>query len=450
MSTALLEKYDVPAPRYTSYPTVPFWDTIPPDSGSWEAMVQETFESTNLSDGISLYVHLPFCERLCTYCGCNTRITINHGVEKVYIAAVLKEWSRYRALFGQRPRIRELHFGGGTPTFFSAENLDILLNGLLQDADLAEWYEFSFEAHPGNTTSDHLRVFYQHGFRRISIGVQDFDPKVLEIINRFQTRDEVEKLTADAREMGYQSINFDLVYGLPLQQHGSFVRTIEVVCKLRPDRIALYSYAHVPWIKPGQRKFTEADLPSPKQKLALYSAACERLLEAGYIGIGMDHFSLPGDRLNKAAASGTLHRNFMGYTTSSTRLLIGLGVSAISDAGKGYVQNEKVVEKYYGSLEEKRFPFFKGHLMSPTDLELRRHILNIMCRFKTEWNPGDPLVAAARTQLEDAERDGLLELGTGALLVTPLGRSFLRNICMAFDQKYWLSKTGKLLFSQAV
>lgn len=453
MSPDLLQKYDVPAPRYTSYPTVPHWDTTPPDPGFWEDAVKKTFDLTNRAEGISLYVHLPFCERLCTYCGCNTRITINHAVERIYMKAVLREWDRYLSIFGERPNLKEIHLGGGTPTFFSPENLGELLDGLLKDADIAPGNEFSFEAHPGNTTLEHLRVLYDRGFRRISIGVQDFDPAVLKIINRYQTYEDVKQLTESAREMGYQSVNFDLVYGLPLQKIGSFLKTVEEVGRLKPDRIALYSYAHVPWVKPGQRKFSEADLPDPAQKLALYSAACSYLKEAGYAGVGMDHFALPGDELCVAARKGELHRNFMGYTISRTRLLVGLGASAISDAGTGYVQNEKVVEDYYAGLEKRRFPYFKGHALTRTDGVIRHHILNIMCGLKTSW--ADPQVAIpeiydALERLEEMEKDGLVVLKPYELEVTPLGQSFLRNICMAFDSRLWTAKSGSARFSQAV
>lgn len=453
MTPELLQKYDVPAPRYTSYPTVPHWNASPLDQNFWESAVKETFRATNHAEGISIYLHLPFCEHLCTYCGCNTRITVNHAVEKVYSKAVLKEWGRYLDIFEEKPNIREIHLGGGTPTFFSPQNLGDLVSGILDGAHLAAVHEFSFEAHPGNTTRQHLEVLYSLGFRRISIGVQDFDPAVLDIINRRQTRDDVENLLLSARSIGYNSVNFDLVYGLPMQQAGGFMKTVSEVADLKPDRIALYSYAHVPWIKPGQRKFSMEDLPSPQQKLELYRGACRCLLAAGYVSIGMDHFALSGDELSIAAQNGTLHRNFMGYSINRTRLLIGLGASAISDAGTGYVQNEKSVEGYYKQLDQAVFPYFKGHAMTRTDMVLRHHILNIMCRLKTTWYHPDDQVAEvyeALGRLEELERDGLVVLAPFELQVTPLGQGFLRNICMAFDQRLWASKSASPQFSQAV
>lgn len=453
MSPDLLQKYDIPAPRYTSYPTVPYWDKEPPVEAVWENAVKKTFGATNSKDGISVYIHLPFCERLCTYCGCNTRITINHAVEKVYIQAVLKEWRRYLELFGEKPVIKEIHLGGGTPTFFSAGNLEELLKNLLKDAHIAPDQQFSFEAHPGNTTLEHLEVLYNLGFRRISIGVQDFDPVVLDIINRFQTFEDVKNLTDSARAMGYQSVNFDLIYGLPLQKYASFMDTIRKVGELRPDRIALYSYAHVPWLKPGQRKFSEIDLPEPAEKLELYSGACAFFEKAGYIGVGLDHFALPEDELCLAADKGELHRNFMGYTVSRAKLLIGLGASAISDAGTAYVQNEKKVEDYYAALKEDKFPYFKGHALTADDQVTRRHILNIMCGLETSWSdPGMQVQAVydALTYLEDMERDGLVVLGPEELKVTGAGQSFLRNICLAFDERYWSAKQENARFSQAI
>jgi oxygen-independent coproporphyrinogen III oxidase len=298
MSNSLLQKYNVPGPRYTSYPTVPYWQSTPPSAGRWAELVNDTFAVTNRKEGISLYIHIPFCEKLCTYCGCNTRITINHKVERPYLEAVLKEWELYKKVLGsEKPIIRELHIGGGTPTFFSPEHLKELITRLLDGCEVHPKAEFGFEAHPGNTTDAHLLALYEVGFRRVSIGVQDFNPLVLEIINRHQTYDQVEHLTKKAREMGYTSVNYDLVYGLPQQKVCSMAQTIFKVIQLRPDRIAFYSYAHVPWIKPGQRRFSEADLPDSTKKQAIYETCRGALELAGYEDIGMDHFALPTDGL---------------------------------------------------------------------------------------------------------------------------------------------------------
>lgn len=451
--TNLIEKYNVAAPRYTSYPTVPYWDSTVPMQEQWKQLVKDSFTASNSSEGISLYIHLPFCESLCTYCGCNTRITVNHNVEVPYIKAVLNEWSLYLDLFDESPRIKEIHLGGGTPTFFSAAHLQLLIEGILAKAVLCEDAELSFEAHPANTTEAHLTTLYRLGFRRLSLGIQDFDIRVQRIINRIQSFDDVKRVTALARACGYTSVNYDLIYGLPLQTEQSMTDTIEKVIALHPDRIAFYSYAHVPWMKPGQRKFTEADLPEGNVKRLLYEQGRNAFEAAGYVEIGMDHFSLPDDPLYIAEQNGTLHRNFMGYTTSHTQLMIGLGVSSISDSWHGFVQNEKKVEDYYQKIEQGVFPIMKGHLLSQEDLVLRRHILNIMCAGETDWKNEraqcEALYAGIR-RLEEPEKDGLISLTPFHLKVLPAGRPFLRNICMALDAKLWLKQPGQQVFSKTV
>jgi oxygen-independent coproporphyrinogen-3 oxidase len=449
----LIEKYNVPAPRYTSYPTVPYWDKHVPEQEEWKKLAGKAFRVSNDGEGISLYIHLPFCESLCTYCGCNTRITVNHKVEEPYMQAVLKEWSMYLALFGAVPRIKEIHLGGGTPTFFKAENLAQLIRSILSTAVLCDDAELSFEAHPNNTTEYHLLHLYNLGFRRISLGIQDFDPKVQNIINRVQSFESVKQCTEQARKIGYTSVNYDLIYGLPLQTKEGMKETVQKVIALKPDRIAFYSYAHVPWIKPGQRKFTEADLPSGDEKRALYELGRQMFEEAGYIEVGMDHFALNNDKLVKAEQQGLLHRNFMGYTTSSTKLLVGLGVSSISDSWNGFVQNEKKLEDYYKRIEQNVFPFFKGHILSDEDLLLRNHILDLMCRMETRWsNEGEYFEAfyEGLERLEEMEADGLVEIYEDHLIVTEKGKPFLRNICMALDARLWRNQPKAQLFSAAV
>jgi oxygen-independent coproporphyrinogen-3 oxidase len=448
----LINKYHVAAPRYTSYPTVPYWNTDVPDISQWKESVKFSFDQSNSADGISLYVHLPFCESLCTYCGCNTRITRNHQVEDPYIQAVLKEWALYREVFADKPKIKEIHLGGGTPTFFAAENLRLLINGLTSDGDLHPDAEFSFEAHPNNTREDHLRTLYDLGFRRLSLGIQDFDPKVQKIINRMQSFEQVKAVTELARKIGYHSINFDLIYGLPLQTYEGLGDTIFQVEKLMPDRIAFYSYAHVPWIKPGQRSFTEADLPSVEEKQRLYELGRQMFTSMGYEEIGMDHFALNTDSLFKAEHSGKLHRNFMGYTHQYTQLMVGLGVSSISDSWFAFAQNVKKVEDYLEIVNSGNLPVFKGHHLSEEDLIIRKHILNLMCKGKTDWNMNEPLIDAMVAGLERAKTlqdDGLLIIRDDSLTVTPLGKRFLRNICMAFDAHLWASQPETQLFSMA-
>jgi oxygen-independent coproporphyrinogen-3 oxidase len=452
-SDQLTAKYNVAAPRYTSYPTVPYWDTAQFTVAGWKHSVKTSFDETNQQEGISIYIHLPFCESLCTYCGCNTRITKNHLVEEPYIKAVLKEWQMYCDMMDDRPVIRELHLGGGTPTFFAAENLRHLIEGILDKAIIHEKAEFGFEAHPGNTTAEHLQVLFDLGFRRLSLGIQDFDPKVQFIINRQQTLEQVLTVTTQARDIGYTSVNYDLIYGLPLQTMDGLCNTMEIVSGLRPDRIAFYSYAHVPWIKPGQRRFTEADLPSPELKDALNKAGRNLLFSYGYFEIGMDHFALPGDALLEAERTGKLHRNFMGYTGQHTQLLIGLGVSAISDSWYGFAQNVKTVEAYLQRLDHDELAVTKGHLLTNEDLILRRHILNMMCKGVTDWTTTEHY---CRELFEGIERllplakDGLVNLSPFKIEVTPVGKRYLRNICMALDARLWANQPESQLFSMAV
>lgn len=449
MDTLLLRKYDVPVPRYTSYPTVPYWDNTPGEA-EWKSKVKSSFDQ---DDGISIYIHLPYCEKLCTYCGCNKHITKNHKVEAPYIDTLIQEWSMYLALFDKPPTIKELHLGGGTPTFFSPEELERLITSITRHAEVPADASFSFEAHPSSTTLQHLETLHRLGFRRISIGVQDFSPIILEIINRQQTEEQVEIVTQQARALGYDSINFDLIFGLPLQDKSAIRSTIKKVKRMRPDRIAFYSYAHVPWIKPSQRAYSEKDLPLGEEKRALYELGRQLLEDAGYAEIGMDHFALPEDELYQSYEAGSLHRNFMGYTPHTTRLSIGLGASAISDSWDGFVQNEKKIADYQARIESGEFPFFRGHILTHEDENIRQHILNLMCRHETNWARPDQQTAALLAGLDrmkELEKDGLISFSHTRLKVTRKGLPFIRNICQALDARYWAKRPEGVLFSQAV
>lgn len=446
----LIEKYAAPVPRYTSYPTVPYWCNEGFSKGKWSSSVKKSFLQSNASSGISLYIHLPFCESLCTYCGCNTRITKNHGVEQPYIESVAKEWELYKALLPEQPIIKEIHLGGGTPTFFSPQHLEKLIADVLNDCEVHPNAEFSFEAHPANTTVAHLNTLYMLGFKRLSLGIQDFDPKVQRIINRWQTVEQVNQVTNDAREIGYNSISYDLIYGLPLQTLAGLAKTIQQVINLRPDRIAFYGYAHVPWVKPGQRMFTEADLPNADARQLLYETGRTMLIDAGYEEIGMDHFALKTDSLYKALMGGTLHRNFMGYTHQLTQLMIGLGVSSISDTWGAFAQNVKKVEEYQQLVAKGELPVLKGHLLTAEDLQMRKHILNIMCVGKTTFTSEELMkdnIKATLDHLEELEKDELLVIKKNEVRVTNAGRRFLRNICLAFDLRYWAKEVAGQVFS---
>jgi oxygen-independent coproporphyrinogen-3 oxidase len=449
----LLQKYNIPGPRYTSYPTVPYWDKEAPTEDQWKESLKFGFGASHHRDGISLYIHLPFCESLCTYCGCNTRITVNHSVESPYIIALLKEWSMYLDLFEETPRIREIHLGGGTPTFFAPQHLAQLLEGIISSSVICPDAEFGFEAHPNSTSVEHLRTLYDIGFRRLSLGIQDFDPVVQHIVNRVQSFEQVKEVTEQARTIGYTSINYDLIYGLPMQTLSSVLNTIELVSTLRPDRIAFYSYAHVPWIKPGQRKFTELDLPLDTEKRRLYESGREKLIARGYEEIGMDHFALPTDSLYKAMVNKELHRNFMGYTHRYTPLLLGLGVSSISETEHSYGQNVKKVEEYYEKINSGHLPVVKGHMHTLTDCILKKHILNIICKMETSWlNPSEQCqeVYDALHRLKEMELDGLVVVDGYHLRVTEAGKPFIRNVCMAFDARLWSNVPKTEIFSSTI
>ena len=454
MKNSLLQKYNVPGPRYTSYPTVPYWDESNFNYEIWVETLKKSFLESNTSEGISLYIHLPFCESLCTFCGCNKRITKNHMLENPYIAAVLKEWDLYCTILEEKPIIKEIHLGGGTPTFFSVQNLENLIHGIFLKAEKAPNYEFSFEGHPNNTTREHLQKLYDLGFRRVSFGVQDYSERVQKAIHREQPFHNVAKVTFWAREIGYTSIGHDIIFGLPFQEVEDVIDTIEKTKSLQPDRLAFYSYAHVPWIKGnGQRGFNDEDIPKDDKKRMLYEIGKKSLFENGYYEIGMDHFALKGDSLYKAFQTGKLHRNFMGYSSSKTKLMIGLGVSSISDSWYSFAQNVKDLEEYYQLLDLDKLPFYRGHLLTSEDLIIRKHILNLMCQFETSWENPDSYfheIPTILTELEEMEKDELLIIGNDKITVTEAGKPFVRNICMGFDLLLKRKAPNTKLFSMTI
>ncbi|MDN3666551.1 oxygen-independent coproporphyrinogen III oxidase [Algibacter miyuki] len=454
MNNLLINKYNVSGPRYTSYPTVPYWDNETFSLKLWKASLKQSFKESNAKEGIGLYIHLPFCESLCTFCGCNKRITKQHSVEAPYIDAVLKEWDLYLELFDEKPVIKELHLGGGTPTFFSPEHLKRLINGILKRSVLADNYEFSFEGHPNNTTREHLQALFDVGFRRVSYGVQDYNETVQKAIHRIQPFENVERATNLAREIGYTSVGHDIIFGLPFQNLDHVKSTILKTKALLPDRLAFYSYAHVPWIKGnGQRGFNDNDLPTPELKRKQYELGKQLLAEVGYHEIGMDHFALKTDSLFQSMENGNLHRNFMGYTASKTQAMIGLGVSSISDSWYGFSQNVKGIESYYNLLKDDIIPVYRGHILNEEDLIIRQHILNLMCRFKTSWEDTNLYfkeLPDALIMLKEMEIDGLVNIHAKHLEVTEKGQPFVRNICMAFDVLLQRKQPDAQLFSMTV
>lgn len=450
----LVQKYNVAGPRYTSYPTVPFWKHPKLSESEWLSSIQTNFDRFQ-SKEVSVYVHLPFCESICTFCGCHKRITKNHAVETPYIDAVIREWELYLDAMPFAPEIKELHFGGGTPTFFGADQLERLLNALFDATSVhPDHVELGFEAHPNNTTEEHLNTLFDFGFRRLSLGIQDYSPEVQKAINRIQSFEQVTKIHDLARTMGYTSISHDLVFGLPKQTKADIVDSVAKTLTLKPDRISLYSYAHVPWIKGnGQRGFNESDLPNGNEKRALYEIAKSMLLHEGYIEIGMDHFALPDDSLALAFEEKSLHRNFMGYTTQRTDFLLGLGMSAISDSWFGFAQNDKSVEGYQERISRGEIPVFRGHLLSDIDLEIRGYILDLMCHFETTLNwesPNAYLFPDIIAKLHSMIDDGLVIVDGNNIQVTDAGIPFVRNCCMAFDQDLTSDLKKETMFSKTV
>ena len=430
----LIAKYNVPGPRYTSYPTVPYWNVMQWETDKWCSLLK-TSQQNDQSKYLAIYIHLPYCDSLCTFCGCHKHITTNHDVESRYINAVLKEWRILADSLDKDSQIHELHLGGGTPTFFDPKELKRLIEGIKLIFPFTTQAELSFEAHPNSTSLEHLQVLNEQGFRRVSFGIQDYDPIVQQAIHRIQKFEQVSNCHQAAKSNGFNEISHDLVYGLPKQTLSGFKETILKTLELKPQRVSLYSYAHVPWIKgTGQRGYSEQDLPDANLKRMLYEMAKQAFVTNGYVEIGMDHFALPNDPLALAAAEKRLHRNFMGYTPNQSSLLIGLGMSAISECTFGFAQNEKTVTRYLEKIENGQLPITRGHQMSQSDQEIRKHILNLMCRFETELPEKTTLSRLElELQLHDLISDGLVEWVENTIRILPKGIPFVRNCCMAFD-----------------
>ncbi|MDC0357600.1 oxygen-independent coproporphyrinogen III oxidase [Oligoflexia bacterium] len=445
----LFKKYDVPAPRYTSYPTVPYWSTTPTKE-EWLQSVQDTLMEDETT--WSMYIHIPFCESFCTYCACNTSTTKDHSKEAEYIAALHQEWNIYASnfsLLSEKP-LRQIHIGGGSPSFLSAENMRVMLTPILELANIShDAFDASVEVDPRTTTEDQLKVLHDLGFSRISIGVQDFNEEVQRLVNRVQPREITERVAQMARAIGYYSVNFDLIYGLPKQTPEAMRHTVETTVALKPDRIALYSLAIVPWIKPAHRKFKDSDLPTGEAKRKLYEIAVDMLLEAGYVEIGMDHFALPHDTLNTARQAGKLHRNFMGYTENRTDLLLALGASSISESKSCYHQNEKVLPVYLRRLANGELPTHRGHLLTDEDKVQKQRILSLMTRGEILFDDRSAITRCSDL-LEPLINDGVITIDGTHLKVTEAGKPFLRNVAMALDFRLRDDKPETKVFSQAV
>ncbi|MGZ6070993.1 MAG: oxygen-independent coproporphyrinogen III oxidase [Myxococcaceae bacterium] len=432
---ALLERYGaIPVPRYTSYPPANHWES---KFGELEA--RETFRTAG-ARAASLYVHVPFCRKLCYYCGCNMLVTRSESLVERYLRALELELDRVAALLPSRPEIVQLHLGGGTPTYLDPDQLARLADAIQARFPWKPGIEASIEIHPAVTSVQQIRTLARLGFNRVSMGVQDFDPAVQKRINRKQSFEETRILIEESRALGFVSVNVDLMYGLPLQTVEHFQRTLDRVEQLRPDRIALFGYAHVPTMKKHQGVFEPQELPGPADRLALLESSIERLLAAGYVHVGLDHFALEGDELVRARAEGTLRRNFMGYTTCSDSDVLAFGPSAISEVRGTYVQNAREVHDWAKMLEEGRLAAVRGHRPSTEDLARSALIMQLFCSLEVDLDslrtrfPGTLQdLRAEERDLGGLERDGLVSRKGARIRITPRGQLLLRTVAAPFD-----------------
>lgn len=428
----LYDKYDILGPRYTSYPAHPHWKGAP-NQQEWLA---EVGEYARMGKDFDLYVHIPFCESLCTYCGCSRVITRNQDLASDYVTALLKEWEIYQKS-SPGLKLKSIHLGGGTPTFLNLENLKRLLDGLLPEKK-SEMVLGAIEIDPRVTSFEQIDLLVEKGFTKFSLGIQDFDPHVQKVINRIQPIELVKKVTDYLNLKKINSVNYDLIFGLPEQTVETITNTINEVVKLKPGTIAFYSYAHVPWKIPSQKLLEKYHIPAGQEKRELYHIGKKLLEESGYMEIGLDHFALSTDPLHVSYLEGRLKRNFMGYTSIKGHATIGLGATSISNSERYYVQNEKNPKQYIESIYEEVIPFVTGHHLTEVEMAISDAIQEIMCQGKTCLtkilaNLDDEEKNQLKNQYSQMEKDGLLTLEGSSLSVTESGKQFLRNICMVMD-----------------
>jgi oxygen-independent coproporphyrinogen-3 oxidase len=457
VSTDLLRRFDVPGPRYTSYPTADrFVDAFGP-AELGHALQERKSTAASRTRPLSLYVHVPFCESLCYYCACNKIITKHHDKADAYLRYLEREIALLVAHLGKHQPVSQIHLGGGTPTFLNDAQIEELMSALKRHFSLTPGGEYSIEIDPRTVTTERLAHLAKLGFNRLSFGVQDFDPLVQKAVHRVQSTEQVFELAQDARQLGFDSINIDLIYGLPMQTLESFQRTMDKVAELRPDRIALYAYAHLPERFKPQRRIHGTDLPDPASKLGMLDMAIRSLDAAGYDYVGMDHFALPQDSLAVAKRQGRLHRNFQGYSTQPDCDLIGLGVSSIGKMGATYSQNAKTLEEYYDALDQGQLPVVRGLALTRDDLLRRAVIMSIMCQGRLLYESVDAawLIDSRsyfRAEIESLEghvRDGLITMDDTSIEVTPQGWFFVRAIAMTFD-KYLRADQTRAKFSRII
>ena len=453
----LLTKFDVAGPRYTSYPTADRFVEAFGEPDYLQALDQRRTGPAAMALPLSLYVHIPFCESLCYYCACNKIITKHHERSAPYLRYLSKEVDLHVQHIGAGQSVSQLHLGGGTPTFFSDDELSELMAMLRRNFSLVPGGEYSIEVDPRTVTPERLRHLAQLGFNRLSFGVQDFDPIVQKAVHRIQPAEQVFALVAAAREIGFESINVDLIYGLPKQTPESFDRTLAQVAELRPDRIALYAYAHLPERFKPQRRIIAIDLPGAPNKVAMLARSLAAFEAAGYDYIGMDHFALPNDALAVAKRQGRLHRNFQGYSTQPDCDLIGLGVSAIGKVGATYSQNAKSLEEYQDLLDHGHLPVARGLAVSRDDLLRRCVILALMCQGEVMFESAElahlidfrSYFASELETLRGMQDQGLVELSDTGIKVTPMGWFFVRGVAMVFD-KYLQADRTRARFSKII
>ncbi len=440
ISEELIRRFDSLGPRYTSYPTADRF-VVDFQADSYVRHLKQRSDSLQKSP-LSLYIHIPFCASLCYYCACNKVITKDHGRSAKYLEYLEKELKLVIVHLREKETVSQLHLGGGTPTFLSHDEMRQLMALLRQHFDFAADAEISIEIDPRTVTTEYLQLLAELGFNRTSLGVQDFNLEVQTAVHRIQPFEMVERTVIDSHDAGFESINFDLIYGLPKQNLASFSRTLDQVIVLSPDRIALYNYAHLPTRFKPQRRIAEADLPSAEERLQIFMMSLKRLLDEGYVYIGLDHFAKPGDSLAKATLDGSLHRNFQGYTTHSDCDLIALGLSAIGKIGDSYVQNIRTLDEYYRLLDQGELPVEKGIHLNQDDLLRRRVITDLMCSNAIDFDQVESQYGINFTEYFSDELDaiqlyadeGLIHLDGSTLCVTPKGRLFVRAVAMAFDQ----------------
>ena len=451
----LIRRLDKNGPRYTSYPTADrFVKTFDADTYIEWLKKREINDATK---PLSLYFHIPFCNTLCFYCACNKIITKDFSKAATYVDYVIKELGMQAALLGNERRVEQLHFGGGTPTFLSNDEIRKLMGAIREKFQLVEDGEYSIEIDPRKVSVETVALLGEMGFNRISIGVQDFDPEVQKAVNRIQSEEETLQVIKAARANGFKSVSIDLIYGLPKQNLAGFKATLDKVIAAGADRLSIYNYAHMPTLFMPQRRIHEADLPSPQLKLDILSLAVKTLTDAGYVYIGMDHFAKPDDELAVAQRQGLLHRNFQGYSTHSDCDLIAIGVSAIGKIGPTYSQNFRELEDYYAALDQNVLPVMRGLELTEDDLVRREIIQVLMCHFmisKEAFNAEfgidfDQYFAIEMPELAEYAQEGLLELSAQSIQVTPKGRMLIRNICMIFD-KYLRAKQQHTRYSKVI